>query len=345
MQDTEHLIRDIHENSVIVDAHLDLCMFLRQERQKGRRRVIESDYLDDIRRGGINVIVSAIFTDETSISGSALSQACDQIACLYAEMEESPGLFRLCTTYEQVTDTVKSGMLAILLSFEGAEPLGTNPGLLPLFHKLGVRGLGLAHARRNLACDGARYTETSRSAGCGLTELGAEFIRTADELGMLIDVTHLNDAGTEDVLSIARGPVIASHSNCRALNPTMRNLPDSLISAIANTGGVIGINGCSAIVGDTEDTANLSVMADHVDHLVQVGGIDHVGLGFDLAERIMPDSSIVVNGRAVRVYDVVGGYSALPALTGELLRRGYTGEMIDKLYGGNFLRVYREVLR
>lgn len=328
----------------VIDAHLDLGMYLRQERQKGRRKVIASDFIDDMRQNGVIGVISAIFVDEHTINGSALEQACEQIAALQAEERESPGLFRICTNYQTLYQTVEEGMLAILLSFEGVEPLGLNPELLNFFHSAGVRGMGLAHARRNQACDGARYSASPHNDGCGLTDFGVELVRRAEELGMLIDVSHLNDPGTADVLSLVSGPVIASHSNCRALNPTKRNLTDEQIRAIADRGGVVGVNGCSAIVSDRPDGVSMEMLANHVDRLVQVGGIDHVGLGFDIAEMIMPDSYIEVNGFRQRIRDIVPGYAGLPLLTDTLRQRGYTEEELSKIYSGNFLRVFREVL-
>ena len=162
---------------------------------------------------------------------------------------------------------------------------------------------------------------------------------------MLIDLSHLNDAGVADTLGLAAGPVIASHSNCRAINPTRRNMTDEQIRAVAAAGGVIGVNGCSAIIGDGPDNADLSALVRHINHLVQIGGIEHVGLGFDLAERIMPDSVIVVNGYPQRVYDVIPSYAELPRLTRALLEAGYSEADIAAIYGGNFLRVYRAILQ
>ncbi len=328
----------------VFDAHLDLGMYLRQERQKGRREVIAADFIRDMKENGVVGVIAAIFVDEVSINGTALEQACEQIAALRAEERESPGLFRICTDYQMLREAIDEGLVAVLLSFEGAEPLGTNPELLNFFYDAGVRGLGLAHARRNQACDGAMYSDSPYNGGCGLTDFGVELVRRGEELGMLLDVSHLNDPGAEDVLSLAGGPVIASHSNCRALNPTRRNLTDGQIRAIADRGGVIGVNGCSAIVSDRPEGVSLEMLANHVDHLVQVGGIDHVGLGFDIAEMILPDSYIEVNGYRQRIRDLVPGYAGLPMLTDTLRRRGYTEEGLAKIYSGNFLRVFREVL-
>ena len=328
----------------ILDAHLDLGMYLRQERQKGRQRVFESDVLRDAQEGGVRAIVAAIFTDEQSINGTALRQACEQIAALQAEARESPGKLRLCATYADLMDAAASGQIAILLSFEGIEPLGDNIELLDFFYHMGVRGIGLAHARRNRACDGAYYTSNKYNIGSGLTEFGVQLILRAEELGMLIDISHLNDLGVADVFSITKGPVIASHSNCRALNPTLRNLTDEQIRMIADRGGVVGVNGCSAIIGDGPDNANLERLIGHIEHLVQVGGIDHVGIGLDMAERIMPGAFITVNGYQQKVADIIPNYAAMGHLLSRLRRRGFSEDMIEKFCSGNFFRVYRQVL-
>ncbi|MGM9661926.1 MAG: dipeptidase [Oscillospiraceae bacterium] len=328
----------------MVDAHYDLGMYVRQERQKGRRRVIETDLLEGMRQGGVQVLMSAIYVDEQSVNGTALQQACEQLAALQAELRESPGLFAVCTSYAELQRAAAEGKLAILLSFEGAEPLGQNVELLDFFYGVGVRALGLAHSRRNQACDGARYTSGPHNLGCGLTDLGVAFIERAQELHMLIDVSHLNDAGAEDVLSLTTGPVIASHSDCRALNPTLRNLSDTLIRRIADRGGVIGLNGCSAIVGDRAEDATAERLADHLDHLVQVAGVEHVGFGLDIAEMILPEAYITVNGFDQRVKDMVPGHRAVPQFLELLSRRGYTEEALCKICAGNFLRVFREVL-
>ena len=328
----------------VVDAHYDLGSFLRQERPKGKRRIIESELMPALRRGGVQVLVNAIYVDDNENSSIALQQACEQLAALQAEMRESPGLFDICTSYAEVEKAREQGKLAMLLSFEGVEPLGSNIELLDFFYRFGVRGLGLAHARRNLACDGARYTSGRYNLGGGLTELGTAFVERAQELHMLIDVSHLNDAGTEEVLDIVNCPVIASHSDCRALNGTLRNISDELLRRIADTGGVIGLNGCSALVGDRADNATREMMIAHLDHLIDVAGIEHVGLGLDIAEMILPDAYILVNGFRQKVVDLVAGHGDIPGFTKDLLKHGYTEDMLRKIYAENFLRVYKEIL-
>ena len=118
---------DFNIPRIIVDSHLDMCMYLRQEHQNGRNGVIKSDYLEDIKAGGVNVIVSALYTDATGINGSFSQQAYDQIAALYAEMEATPGLFRLCTSYDEIVATVNAGELATATSYLPSALVGTLP--------------------------------------------------------------------------------------------------------------------------------------------------------------------------------------------------------------------------
>ena len=327
-----------------IDAHLDLGMYLRRERNKGRQRVLVQDYLSDMQAGHIKAIVAAIFVDDKREWGSSLQQACDQIAAIQQEVEDAQAYFSICKNYGEIAQAHADHKIAILLSFEGAEPLEDNIELLGFFYRSGVRGLGLAHARRNMACDGAKYTDSSYNIGCGLTDFGAELIRRAEQLHMLIDLSHLNDAGVDDVLAIAQGPLVASHSCCRAINNTRRNLRDDQIRRIADRGGVIGINGCSAIVSDRQDCDMFETLLQHMDHLLQTGGIDCIGLGFDMAEMIMPNESILVNGQCIPVCDVIPNYASLEKLTLALEKRGYTDAMIEKIFHGNFSRVYRDVL-
>ncbi|MDR1271517.1 MAG: dipeptidase [Clostridiales Family XIII bacterium] len=328
-------------NIPVIDAHLDLAMDVCQKRQDGRKGVIVSDYLESFRRGNVKSVISAIFAEGT-MPETALRQGMRQVAAIYAEVEESPDILAVCRSAEEVLKAERDGKIAILLSFEGAEPLGQDADILRLFYALGVRFLGLCWSRRNYAADGANYSENIKSTGSGLTEFGQQLVWEAERLGMLIDVSHLNDAGFNDLLKISKRPFIASHSNCRAINGTKRNLSDGQIRAIADRGGVIGINACSILVSDCEDTATVERLADHVDHMVRLAGIEHISLGFDFFEHMVPPGTCLeVNGKSVRVFDVIKRHSDIDALTDTLLHRGYHEEEIGLIYADNMRRVLR----
>jgi membrane dipeptidase len=159
---------------------------------------------------------------------------------------------------------------------------------------------------------------------------------------MLIDVSHLNDEGVSDVARFAKRPFIASHSNCRALARSMRNLTDGQIKLIADSGGVVGINGASFVVSDvTENSVGPFELSAHIDHIVRLAGDDFVGLGLDCCDRLADIHKSIEN---VRSYDTVADHSRLPELVAVLLKKNYREESIAKILGGNFRRVYGEVV-
>ncbi|MCK5915567.1 MAG: membrane dipeptidase, partial [Deltaproteobacteria bacterium] len=229
----------------------------------------------------------------------------------------------------------------IFLSLEGADPIQNDLGLLKIFYELGVRGLGLTWSRRNYAADGAFFTETREGRKGGLTPFGIELIEKAEELGMFIDVSHLNDEGFWDLIDVATQPIIASHSNCRALASSMRNLTDEQIKAIAGKGGVVGMNAIDVFIRDAEPAVTVSHFIDHVEHIVNLVGVNHVGLGFDLCDSHADFMQMVP---ALESIDVVDTHAGLGEFTQELIVRGYSDDDIIKILGGNFMRVFTEIL-
>lgn len=333
-------IETLHQNALIIDAHFDLTYDMANKRDRGRQKVIETDYLDGFRNGGFNLVVSALFVNDYFLPEMGLRKTLDQISYLLQEMEESPGSMRLCRTPDEIRQAKASGQLGLMLSFEGIDPIQNDLHLLRIFYELGVRGIGLTWSRRNYVGDGAFFTTRREGKKGGLTSFGVDVIEMAEKLGMFIDVSHLNDEGFWDVMEIAQKPVIASHSNCRALADSMRNLTDRQIEALAAKGGVMGMNVLSAFVGDVSDpNCRLSVddLLKHVDHIVKLVGIEHVGLGFDFCDCL---GNFLNMGSALDTYDVLDGHGSLPAFTTGLLERGYTEDEIRLILGGNFMRVF-----
>ncbi|MCR4818543.1 MAG: dipeptidase, partial [Fretibacterium sp.] len=233
---------------VIVDAHYDLLLDVLRLRRAGETRVIERFYLDDLRAAGVNVLICSLFIPSEYIPEMSLRVALSQIGGLHAEMRESPGLFALCRTAGEARKAVDEGKLALFLSFEGVDPLGQDIQLLSVFYELGVRLIGLTWSRRNFAADGCHFSPLEEGTPGGLTSFGVQLLKEAARLRMIIDVSHLNDAGFDDVLRFFEGPVIASHSNSRNLCPVARNLTDEQIKRLAERGGMIGLNNTMAFV-------------------------------------------------------------------------------------------------
>lgn len=334
---------EILQESVVVDTHLDLAYDLRLKRKKGIFGALKDDYLPDFRSGYVNVVVSSVYVDELETVKDSVKAGVEQIGALLAEIQLCDE-FLLCTSYEMLLEAIRNGKIAIILSFEGAEAIGDNADLLYTYQQLGVRGFGLCWSRPNLAAEGALYTTPDDLKEHGLTEYGKKLVSIAEKGKMFFDISHLNDPGIEMLLSNTDSAIIASHSGCRALNPTKRNMSDEQIRKLAARGGVIGINGVSMIVADNKAESTLKRMVDHMDHILEVGGEDCLGLGFDFAGRIMEGESILINHQEVPVFDILGNYSGLIILVEECLRRGYTEKQLKKILGGNFMRVFEQCL-
>ena len=331
----------LHRKAWVVDAHFDLAYDVANHRDRGRTRVVETDYLEAFRAGGFDLIVSSLFVHDFFLPEMALRKALDQVSYLLQEMDESYGVMRLCRTLSDVRQARTAGEIGVMLSFEGADPLMNDINLLRVFYELGVRGIGVAWSRRNHAADGSVVRNDVHKDRGGLTAFGVSLIEAAEKLGMWIDVSHLNDAGFWDVIDIAGKPVIASHANCRALVDTPRNLADDQIEALAETGGVIGINAISAYAGGEKSRVTVDDMIDHVDHVVRIAGIDHVGMGFDFCGGFR---NFIQMPTLVDSYDVIGGHAALEDFTAGLVRRGYGDGEILKILGENFIRVFEATL-
>jgi len=338
---TRH-VEALHRQAFIVDAHFDLPWDVANQRERGAKQVIASQYLERFREGGFDLVVSAIFIENFFLPEMGLRRALGQISHLSEELDDLSDTFSLCRSLNDIHAARAAGRIGLLLSLEGADPLQNDLNLLRIFYDLGVRGLGLTWSRRNYAADGCAFTPEAEARPCGLTDFGRALVQKAEQLGMLVDVSHLNEAGFWDVLKTATKPIIASHSNCRALVDTPRNLTDDQIKALAAAGGVMGMNAISAFVGDASRKRNVDDLLDHVDHIVKLVGIDHVGLGLDFCSGFKDYLSLP---HALSTYDVLPGHHQLKDFTAGLVKRGYGDEDILKVLGDNFLRVYEQVLK
>ena len=339
-------INDILKKETVIDAHFDLLFDIVRQRQYGRRKVIETDYLPGFIEGGLNIVVSSIYIDGESLPEMALRKALDQVSSLYAEIDESPDKIMLCKSCADIMDAKNKGKIGIMLSFEGVEPLYNDLNLLRIFYELGVRIVGLVWSRRNYAADGCHFSKVREGTRGGITDFGVQLIEAAEALGMFIDVSHLNDEGFWDVMKIAKKPVVASHSNCRTLAGTMRNLTDEQIKALASKGGVIGINVASKFTADDDKNANIEHLVNHVDHIAKLVGAGHIGLGFDFCDQLykyMPTKQL--KGTSCKSFDVFKGHKEIKYFLAEIVKRGYKHEEIELILGKNFLRVYKEVLK
>ncbi|MEH7522717.1 dipeptidase [Bacillus sp. JJ1503] len=337
----EKSIEHIKNNTLIIDAHFDLLMDVSIQRESGRRKVIETEYYSRFIQGGVNIIFASIFIDNGFLPEMGLRKALNQVSALHEEVKESPNKLMICRNSNDMKIAQKTGKIGFLLSLEGAEPIGTDISLLRVFYELGVRNLGLVWSRRNAVGEGSHFSPVREGRKGGITGFGLQVIEEAERFGMIIDVSHLNDEGFLDVIEHSKKPIIASHSNSRILSNTMRNLTDQQMEAIAKKGGVIGVNAVSIIVAEEDDKSHLEQFINHIDHIVNVVGIDHVGIGLDLCNdfyKYVDPKDLASMPR--KPFDVIDGHQNFSNLIGGLINRGYSDQRIEKVLGGNFLRLY-----
>ena len=277
-----------------------------------------------MQEGGVTCQVLAVSSERSRTPAYPLRTALLMIERFHRECDSNPVLVPI-TRSKEIIEAKKQGKAAGMLSIEGADVIEGRIEMLGVFHRLGVRMVGLVHSLRNQLADGI----TDRRTGGGLSELGVQAVEELDRLGMIIDVSHLNDEGFWDVIEHTGSPVIASHSNARAVCDHPRNMTDEMIEALAENGGVMGMNFAPMFVHPTD--ATLEGVVDHIDHIVELVGPDHVGLGSDY-------DGIPCTPKGLE--DV----TKIPDITKELIRRSYSEEDIKKILGGNHLRLFKTVI-
>jgi len=318
----------IHRQSIIIDGHCDtLGRVFEGQRRLGERSEIGQFDLPRARDGGLTLELMAAFWSAVR-PGTGARQTLQFIDVFYQELETYSDLAMQAVCVDDVLRAKAEGKVALMLSMEGAEGLEGDLRMLRMYYRLGLRCLGITWNRRNEAADGTAELRT----GGGLTQFGVELVKECNRLGIVLDLAHLTPAGVEDVLEQAEGPVIDTHANCYALWPHPRNLTDAQLEAIAGTGGIVGFSPVPLFLGEDRKRSDLPTLLDHVDHMVSVMGEDGVGVGMDFDG--MEDA------RVTGIEDV----SKLPNITQGLIERGYSAEAVGKILGGNYLRVFSEVL-
>lgn len=334
---------DLHREVGVFDAHADLLYTIVRERSLGNERVIEERFLPDMRTGGIDMRVLPIYLDADQAREPATRFGLRMAESFHAEIEQTEELER-ATTAREVRASADSDEVSLILGMEGAEPLKGDLAVLDAFYRLGLRVLGLTHSRRNMAADGAFFEPTRSGDPGGLSAFGVQAVERCEDRGIVVDVSHLNEPGFWDVVEHSNEPIIASHSNCRELRDHPRNLWDDQLRAVANSGGVVGINAITAFLhGDDPDT---NAFVDHVEHATDVVGIDHVGVGFDFYEYNLKYMSPAERSYMIDV-SAAGGLSEdkkVGNLTQALLDREFDPADVRKLLKENLVRVFEQVL-
>jgi membrane dipeptidase len=333
--------KELHKDALVIDSHNDTIV---SHIRRGNRSLSEKPgakrhhgtiaYLrgpltppstdidiqinfPKMKKGGIDAAFFAV--DVTRAWKNHLTYALDAFGFFHQEVADSDDIV-IARSASDISRAKSQNKLAAILAVENSDGTEGSLNVLHMLHHLGVRAMGLTHNISSWAADG---NDETRSKG-GLTTFGVSLIKEMNHLGMLVDVSHISEPGFWDVINTATRPIIASHSNAKALCNHPRNLTDGQIKAIAQNGGSIGVTFVPSFIDETDPT--FDKLINHVDHIAQLVGSDHVGIGSDF------------DGGGTLVKDATD----FPAFTEAFLGRGFTEADVRKILGENHLRVLTE---
>jgi membrane dipeptidase len=364
----------LHQRAIVIDTHDDTTqrMFFDKTFDIAERHADGNIDVPRMREGGLDALFFSIWVPSDVTGPTAVKRALQLIDSVHEAARRHPDQLVLATTASDIREAVKAGRIAALMGMEGGHMIDDDLGVLREYARLGVRYLTLSHFLNNNWADSS--TDTPKHNG--LTAFGKDVVRELNRLGVMVDISHVADKTFFDVLEVTGAPVIASHSSCRAIANHPRNMTDDMLRALAKNGGVVMINyevsflseehraagaktggvvaaldAMSKKCGGDEACSTLELarttraamdegrlpkvtwekIVEHIDHAVKVAGVDHVGLGSDFDGATMP----------IGMEDA----SQLPKLTTALLGKGYSEQDVEKILGGNILRVMEQVER
>jgi len=331
--------------TLIFDGHNDILLRLWMNGDAEGKGFVEGmdTHIDanKAKAGGLAGGFFAIFTPQQNASGEAIlgtdpitmataQHATDaMIATFQSLCRAHPQIIRQCHNKEDIEAAMAAGIMAAVLHIEGAEAIAPDLSNLDHYYQQGLRSIGPVWSRSNAFGHGVPFDfPGSPDQGTGLTQAGKNLIRACDEMGIMIDLSHLNEAGFWNIASLTSRPLIATHSNVHALSPSPRNLTDQQLAAIAESGGLVGLNFASGFLREdgekTADTA-LEVMIRHLDHLLDHLGEDGVALGSDFDGAVIPKA--------------IGTAAGLPNLITAMTDAGYGKALITKICNQNWLNM------
>ncbi len=370
---------EIHDRILTVDTHADTPLrmiepgFDMAKEHNPHETGSKVDY-PRMKKGGLDAIFFAAFVAQdirnNNGNSSAKALCLQMIDSILVSTEKNPDKVGLALNAEDAYRLEKEGKRAIFIGIENGYPIGSDISNVQLYYNKGVRYITLVHSSNNDIADSATDDEGSEHGG--ISELGEKVVKEMNRLGIMVDISHGNDSVFYDAISLSKAPIIASHSNARFITDHKRNMTDEMLKLIAKNRGVVQLTMISDYLRealpntqldsaiaihrasmkpleemtqeDREDyrieideinkkypmkEANVRHVVDHIDHIVKIAGIDHVGIGCDF------DGGGGIDG----IFDV----SEVMNITIELVKRGYTEKEIQKIWGGNIMRVLGEV--
>lgn len=332
-----------HEHILVGNMHDDLGFEIaKAQEERNQTGLLDTLYLERMVRGGVDFQFYTVGGDDPHFAGhdDLTLGTLRRIDIFLSELERSPN-FVLARTTRDILDAKRAGKRALVMTIEGAGPIREDLYLLRHFSRLGMRSVCLCWFKANPSGDGVGETRNG-----GLSNFGRELIAEMNRLGMLVDISQCSPKTVADVLAVSRHPVMASHSNAAGCYPHRRNLTDEQLRAVADRGGIIGLTSFPAHVRD--GTPGINEFLDHFDYVVNLVGVDHVGLGLNIIPHSVEVASAFFDRSKIEYSSMwlpgLEDIDRLPDLTRALLHRGYAEGDVEKIMGGNLLRVLESVI-
>ncbi|MFV0344764.1 MAG: dipeptidase [Bacteroidales bacterium] len=321
----------MHDKVLSLDTHVDTPSKMYKYNIANRYSYDKTGLRLDIPRlidGGLDAMFLIVYLPQGYLTEYGYNQVVSKANLMFDRIHNAINtnskVLELATSSEDFYNIPKRGKRAVFIGVENGYAIGHNLDNVDSFYRRGARYMTLGHTSNNDIC--CSSTDESGKPDSGLTEFGYKLVERMNKLGMLVDISHVSDKTFYDVVKYSKTPIVASHSSCRALRWNKRNMSDDMIKALAEKGGVIQICMVRRFIKSGTDV-RVSDFVDHIEHVVRLVGVDYVGIATDFdGGGGLPD-----------FYDA----TCYPRITAELVKRGYSHEAIQKIWGGNFMRVLK----
>lgn len=319
------------------DCHSDILIDITNKRMQGEKNILKNYHIKRLEKGNIGGTILAVWIDPKFVN-KPTQRMLDILGATCDEFRETKEYAAIAYNAEDINNIQNSGKLAVVLGMEGLSGLKGNISLLSMLYRLGIRHTMLTWNEENEFATGVG----SPNKGNGVTELGVKALKKMEDLGILIDSSHGNEKTFWDIYENTTKPFIASHSNAYSICAASRNLKDEQIKAIAERRGIIGMNAWPEFIH--EQKPSVEKLANHIDYIAELVGIDYIGFGFDFCDYLNSETLSFSESDCFATPGLEDA-SKVPNLLDILIKRGYKNEDIEKIAYKNIMRVFQEVLK
>lgn len=323
---------------MIFDGHSDIWTDVTVKSLNGETDILKKYHMDKLKNGKVSGGIFVIWVDPP-YTDKPYDRTMQIIESIKKEREYSKDSIVVVKSYDEMQKAIIDNKFYIFIGIEGLSSIGNNLDLIDYYYDFGARHASLTWNEENLLATGVKGNSDR-----GLTDLGKKAVVKINLNNMLLDVSHLNEKSFWDVVAIAEGPIIASHSNCKLLCDVPRNLTDKQLVKIAESGGIVGLNSFNQFVHKDREKQNIKMLTKHIEHMVDIMGIEHVGIGMDycdfLDDSSMSSFSEQENSYTVGLEDASKTYN----LVTEMQKIGFTKENIEKVAYKNYHELIKKVI-